>query len=152
MSNSIHDDWDEDGGSFEPIRPDDPEVQRTYAGRLRWRHPDESERLEPAQLNALVREGLTLCQTLRIDDPKEVLRFLALALILTPAQRQSPLLEGVVRRVLGASGVWSARKRLDFLYRHVVGRAPPLHEPDWGTWAPTTMTLPCVPPARDTER
>ena len=75
-----------------------------------------------------------MCGPLRINDPKEILRFLALILLLTPAQKASALHTTVVYRVLMQLSIWGARKRMRFIYRFVVGRPAPDPEPDFGVW------------------
>ena len=84
-------------------------------------------------LKSVVREGLKLCAPLTIRNPQDVLRFLALSIFITPEQKMSPLIERVIRLVLGNTD-FSARRRLNFLYKHVVGRSPPNPEPDFGPW------------------
>jgi hypothetical protein len=119
---------------FPPIEPDDPEVLRHYLGQLRWRHPEEARAVDAGALERAVHEGLRLCGPLRINDPKEILHFLALILLLTPAQKASALHTTVVYRVLLQLSIWGARKRMRFIYRFVVGRPAPDPEPDFGVW------------------
>jgi hypothetical protein len=117
-----------------PVKPDDPAEQQRYLGQLKWRYPDETGAVDPAALEEAVRAALALCPPLRIDDPKEVLRFLALIVLLTPAQKRSSLLTTVTYRVLLATTSWGARKRLRFIHTLIVGRPPPAEEPDFGVW------------------
>ena len=124
----------DDGETFPALLPDDPEVQLQYLRELQWRHPQEAGAVEATALEDAVHEGLKVCVPLRIDHPKEILRFLALILLLTPAQKQSELLTTVVYRVLMVTDYWGARKRMRFIYKFVVGRAPPDPEPDFGIW------------------
>jgi hypothetical protein len=124
----------DDDETFPPLQPDHPEVQRHYLRKLQWRYPQETGAAEQAALESAVREGLRVCPPLRINDPKEILRLLALMVLLTPAQKRSTLLTNVIYRVLMATGIWGARKRLNFIYTFVVGRAPPDPEPDFGAW------------------
>ena len=119
---------------FPDVLPDDPEVQMVYLRRLRGRYPQETAALDPDRLRAVVVEDLQRCPPLRIRAPRDVLRFLALRVLITPEQRSSRLLDTVIRRVLEAVDDWSATKRLDFIYKHVVGRPPPNPEPDFGPW------------------
>jgi hypothetical protein len=123
-----------DGETFPPLNPEDPGQQALYLTRLRWRYPKETGTVTEARLLEVVREGLKLCVPLHINDPKEILRFLALSLLLTPAQKRSALLRAVLYRVVKAYSNWGAKKRLDFIYKYVVGRAPPDPEPDFGVW------------------
>jgi len=119
---------------FDPVRPDDPDEQLLYLRRLRWRYPDETASVTEEQLGTLVRTYLKNCPLLKIEHPNDVVRFLALGLLITPEQRKSALLSTVTQRVLTASDIWSAAKRLDFIYTHVVGRPVPNPEPDFGRW------------------
>jgi hypothetical protein len=123
-----------DEETFPLLRPDDPDEQLLYLRRLQWRYPKETGVVEEARLRAIVRDALKLCPLLRIEDPKEVVRFLALSFLITPEQRKSVLLETVIKRIMLAADSWSARKRLNFIYKHVVGRPPPDPEPDFGPW------------------
>jgi hypothetical protein len=124
----------DDDETFRPVRPHDPGERLHYLRQLQWRYPVESGAVDEAWLENAVHAGLALCPPLRIHDPKEVLRFLALALLLTPAQKQSALLMTVVYRVLMAIDTWGARKRLRFIHTFVVARTPPDPEPDFGVW------------------
>jgi hypothetical protein len=119
---------------FPLLRPDDPEQRRLYLSQLRWRHPDECNAVDPDALERVLHAALEACVLLRINDPKEILRFVALPVLLTRQQKQSQLLTNVIYRVIVSSRSWGARKRLDFIYKLVVGRAPPDPEPDFGVW------------------
>jgi hypothetical protein len=124
----------DDDETFPPLNPDDPEEQHRYLRQLQWRYPKETGEFEATALATAVNAGLRLCPPLRINDPKEILRFLALSILLTPAQKRSTLLTTVVYRILMATDTWGARKRLNFIYKFVVGRTPPAPEPDFGVW------------------
>lgn len=124
----------DDDESFPPLNPDDPEEQHRYLRQLQWRYPKETGAYEAAALTNAVNQGLKLCSPLRINDPKEILRFLALSILLSPAQKRSALLATVIFRILMATDTWGARKRLNFIYKFVVGRTPPDPEPDFGVW------------------
>jgi hypothetical protein len=64
----------------------------------------------------------------------------ALRVLLTPEQRQSGLIQGVLVRVLGHLD-WPSTKRLDFVYNHVVGRPVSPNEMDFGAdFAPAPKT------------
>jgi hypothetical protein len=117
-----------------PLLPDDPHEQMQYLRRVQWRHPDEAAAVDEACLLDMVRAGLRLCAPLQIQDPVQVVRFLALGLLLTPEQKRSSLHATVVRRILLAVPGWKATKRLNFLYKYVVGRPAPEIEPDLGVW------------------
>ena len=116
------------------VHPDDPEVQKLYFQRLRGRYPKETAALASNRLMEIVRVSLKKCPPLRIRKPYDVLRFLALGVLRTPEQEKSKFLDQVVRQVLESIDSWSAGKRLDFIYKHVVGRPPPNPEPDFGPW------------------
>jgi hypothetical protein len=124
----------DDEEQFPPVQADDPAVLQQCLKELRWRYPEETGAVDGSALEAAIREGLKLCPTLRINDLKEVRRFLALTFLLTPAQKKSPLLGTVVYRIVMALAYWGARKRMNFIYKFVVGRPPPEVEPDFGTW------------------
>ncbi|MEY4508565.1 MAG: hypothetical protein RLZZ450_687 [Pseudomonadota bacterium] len=110
--------------------------------RLKGRFPDQTRELTTQELQRRVKVLLSLCEPLQIEDEHDVLRFIALLVVqLTPEQRNSKLIEGVVRRVLAAED-WDAEKRLDFLYEHVVGRPVSEDEPDLG---PTFVPAPDLP-------
>lgn len=116
------------------VRPDDPAEQKLYGHRLRARYRSETAGLDDVQVASLVRESLRHCPALRIRDSRDVLRFIALRVVVTPAQKDSPFIGHLIRTVLGAVDDWSATKRLDFIYRHIVGRPAPEREPDYGPW------------------
>jgi hypothetical protein len=107
------------------------EVEQLWTRRLRARFPDQTRGIEAGKLERLVRNSLPLCGPLAIEEDKDILRFLGLAVLVTPEQRRSPLIEGVVRRIL-SNPDWEAGKRLDFLYKHIVGRPVSPDEPDLG--------------------
>jgi hypothetical protein len=115
------------------VRPDDPEEQLLYLRRFVGRYPKETAEMDPDQLMEIVRDTLKLCPPLRIRHPRDVLRLLALRILITPAQK-SQFLETVVRRVLEAVDDWSATKRLDFIDKHVIARSAAIPEPDFGPW------------------
>jgi hypothetical protein len=140
-----------DEQTFLPLRPEDPDEQLLYLRRLQWRYPKETALVDEAHLRGIVREALKLCPVLRIEDPKDVVRFLALSFLITPEQRKSALLETVIKRVMVATDSWSATKRLNFIYKHVVGRPPPNPEPDFGPWFIADPRFPevSIPDERD---
>jgi len=108
----------------------EPEVLR-WVRRIEGRYPEETRSIERAELIRRVHEGFALGPTLEITDEKDMLRFIALGILMTEEQKRSKLIEGVVRRIL-ANLDWDAEKRLDFLYKHVVGRPVSPDEPDFG--------------------
>jgi hypothetical protein len=124
----------DDEEPFPPVEADDPAVLQRYLEELRGRFPGETRSVDQDALRATVHEALKLCPPLRINDPEEIRRLISLAVLLTPAQKQSPFLQTVVYRVLMALATWGARKRLNFIYKLVVGRPPPESEPDFDVW------------------
>lgn len=112
----------------------DPEEEALV---LRWvrciegRHPEEAKALGEAELRTVVRQSLAIAPQLEIEEERDVARFIALAVLLTPEQKRSRLVEGVMRRVL-AHFDWDATKRLDFLHRHLVRRPVSPNEIDFG--------------------
>ena len=116
------------------VRADDPDEQMLYLRRFRGRYAKETAELDTDPLMEIIRDTLKLCPPLQIRDPRDVLRFLALKILILPAQKKSIFLETVIRRVLEAIDDWSATKRLDFIYKHVVGRPASVQEPDFGPW------------------
>jgi hypothetical protein len=127
----MNDQYDEEG--LPDVRPDDPEEQRLYLRRLRGRYHAETAGADETRLLGAVRDGLLLCLTYQIRSPREVIRLLALDLLFTPAQKQTTFLTAVTRSIL-FEVERPSRKRLDFIYKHVVGRPPPNPEPDFGPW------------------
>ena len=79
----------------------------------------------------MVKASLSTCGTLRIADESDVLRYVALRILLTPQQKASRLIQGVLVRILSHPD-WSSQKRLDFVYKHVVGRPVSPREQDFG--------------------
>ena len=124
------------------VRPGDPEELSLYVRRFRARFRKETAGLDQARLEEIVGARLRVCPRLRIRDPHDVLRFIALSVLLTAEQMESRFLDAVCRRVLGAVDEWSATKRLDFVYKHVVGRPPPVPEPEFGDWLPWYVDVP----------
>lgn len=93
------------------------------AAAVRQRHPDGTASVGDDALERFVREGIDAAAMLGLTDDGQVLRFVCLPLALSPAQRTSPLIQALTTRVLGRTE-WDGRKRLDFIYRHVVPRKP----------------------------
>ncbi|MCH9680662.1 MAG: hypothetical protein K0V04_04440 [Deltaproteobacteria bacterium] len=108
-----------------------------WCRRMRDRHPDEAAQWPAETLQSTVRSALQICPSLEIEEERDIARFIALAMVLTDAQKQSPLVQGVMQRVL-AHFDWDATKRLDFLHTHLVGRPVSPDEMDFGpTFVPT---------------
>jgi len=123
---------DEEDESLPDVHPDDPEEVESYVRKLRGRYPNETAWMDPDQLVQPVREALGRCPALFIRKPRDVLRYLALVVVFAPKLNESKFLGAVIRRVLYAVEDWTATKRLDFIYKHVVGRPLPDPEPDFG--------------------
>jgi hypothetical protein len=139
---------EEDEDDTPDVRPDDPEELRRYALRLRARYAKELSGVNADRLDEIVRLGLAQCPSLRIRRSIDVLRFLALTFLLTAEQQRSKYLLAVMQRVLEAVDDWTPGKRLDFIYRHVVGRPAPDPEPDFGPWNLPTLSPPTLAPER----
>jgi hypothetical protein len=105
--------------------------QERWVKRLQGRYPEQTRVLDPAELLRRVRESLALCPPLEITEEKDIFRFLALSVLLTPEQKKSTLVEGVMRRILSNLD-WDGTRRLDFLYKHLVGRPVSQNEMDFG--------------------
>ena len=123
----------EDDDEFPNVNPDNLDEQLLYYWRLKGLYSRETAALGEERLKTLVREGLKLCVPLEIRDPQDVLRFLALNFLITPEQKKSQFLERVTRLFLENTD-FSARRRLNMVYDHVVGRPAPNPEPDFGPW------------------
>lgn len=118
---------------FPNVNPDNPKEQLYYYRRLKAKYRKQTANLSDDRLKTIVREGLKLCVNSEIRDPQDVLRFLALTLILTPEQKESEFLKNIIRLLLGHTD-FSAKRRLNMIYKHVAGRLPPSPEPDFGPW------------------
>ena len=103
----------------------------SLVNRLCAQYPTESAKFGHDRLEEMVQQSLAATAGLAINDPEDVFRYAALRVLLTPAQRQSPLLYGTTARILSNLG-WDAKHRLDFIYRHVIGRSVSAHELDLG--------------------
>lgn len=114
-----------------PLVPPDVALVQRWVRRMQARHPEQAEAFGEEALRMAVVHALALTPRLEIEEERDVARFLALALLLTPEQKRSRLVEGVMRRVL-AHLEWDASKRLDFLHEHLVGRPVSSDEMDFG--------------------
>lgn len=90
---------------------------------IRRSHPDRTSNVSDDALERFVREGIQAAATLGLADDGLVLRFMCLPLVLSPEQRTSPMIHALATRVLDRTE-WEGRKRLDFIYRHLVPRTP----------------------------
>jgi len=119
---------------FHDVLPDDPEEQTLYLQRFRGRYAKEIATLDPTELENSILAALQRCPSLKIRDPRDVLRFLRLEILVLPKLNASPFLKAVIHRVLNAINDWSATKRFDFIDKHIIGRPVPTQEPDFGPW------------------
>lgn len=90
------------------------------------------------KLLEMVQATLSTCPTLEIVDDEDIFRYAALRVLLTPEQKQSPLIQGVLVRILSNLD-WDSKKRLDFVYKHVVGRPVSPQETNFGKYFPPTL-------------
>lgn len=106
------------------------EIQ-TWVKRIRARHPLESRYLTSEQLEASLSGWLGLIEPLQIHEHQDQVRFLSLSVLLTSEQRRSKLVEGVLKRIMSNLD-WEPKQRLDFVYKHLVGRRIAPNEEDFG--------------------
>ena len=107
------------------------EEELRWVKRLQGRYPEQTRGVDPAELRQRIREALAVCPALELTEEKDLFRFIALSVLLSPEQKKSRLVEGVMRRIL-ANLDWDGAKRLDFLYKHLVGRPVSPDELDFG--------------------
>ena len=120
-----------DNGFNMAIDPEDDDMQRVLVKRLKSRYSDETADFSDEELLSIVKKCLNKCASLEIFSEKDIFRFIALSVLITTEQMKSRLIEGVFKRIL-ANLDWSSKKRLDFLYKHVVGRFVSQNEIDFG--------------------
>ena len=119
---------------FPDISPDDPEEQAHFLRGFRGRYAEEIATLDPMELENSILAALQRCPSLKIRDPRDVLRFLRLEILILPELIGSPFLTRVIHRILNAVDDWSATKRFDFIDKHIIGRPAPKQDPDFGPW------------------
>jgi hypothetical protein len=102
----------------------------SLAAAVRRSDPDRANQVSDDALEAFVREGIGAAATLGITDDGDVLRFMCLPLVLSPAQRSSLMIQTLATKVLDRTE-WVGRKRLDFIYRHLVPRTPSLESDEY---------------------
>lgn len=124
-----------------PALPSEEEELR-WVKRLQGRYPEHTRGIDPEELRQRVREAFALNPTLEITEEKDAFRLIALSVLLTPEQKRSTLAQGVMQRVL-AHLDWDATQRLDFLYKHLIGRPVSSKEMDFG---PNFIPSPTPPP------
>ena len=111
---------------------DHEEPAPLWAKRLRARYPDQTRELDDAQLEEVVRAALAACAPLEITETPDVFRTIALRVLVTPEQKQSKLVEGTLLRIM-CNRAWSPKKRLDFVYKHLIGRSVAKDETNFGS-------------------
>ncbi len=104
-------------------------MSMSIAQRLARIHPE----LSAEQLEEIVRRRTAAAAALEIQDEDDVMRFVDLEFRITAEQRRSPLIVGTLRRILGNVD-WEPAKRLDFVYKHLVGRSVSPTEPTLEPW------------------
>jgi hypothetical protein len=111
---------------------DDPTKALVWTKKLQERYPEESAKISEFRLLEMVRESRGTCEGLQINNENDVLRYIALRVLVTPQQRESRLIQGVLIRTLSYLD-WSSEQRLDFIYKHIVGRQVAQDEMDFGS-------------------
>jgi len=100
-------------------------------GELKTHYPKECSQYADARLAEMTSQSLETCPNLQITEAADIFRYVALRVLLTDEQRHSPLQLGTMIRILTNFG-WDANHRLNFIYKHIVGRPVSLHEQDFG--------------------
>lgn len=110
-------------------------IQKSELSRLlktlRVRHPPQTAAFDDTALFAILAKTLEITPDLEITEDEDICRFVAFNLSISKQQKQSKLIEGVVKRIL-ANTDWPADKRLAFLEKHVQGRRVSRSECDLG--------------------
>lgn len=102
-----------------------------WVRRIRARYPEESGRFTSKQLEDSMPGWLDLLEPLQLAEHGDQVRSISLCVLLTPEQRRSKLVQGVLKRIM-AHLEWDAKLRLDFVYKHLVGRPVSPDEEDFG--------------------
>ena len=92
-----------------------------WARRIRARYPKESAKFSSQQLELSLAGWIDLLSSLDIVEHEDQVRFLNLSVLITRDQRKSVLIQGVLKRIMSHKA-WPPKARLDFIYKHVVGR------------------------------
>lgn len=69
-------------------------------------------------------------ENLGFTEHEDQVRYLSLCVLLTPEQRQSKLVQGVLQRVLSNLN-WEPSQRLNFINTHIVERPVSVDEEDF---------------------
>ena len=112
------------------MNADAPQI-RKWVARVRARHPVESARYTEEQIEKAMFGWLNLMEPLGLNEHEDQVRFVGLCVLLTPEQRRSPLTRGVLMRIMSYKK-WPSHIRLDFVYKHLVGRPLSANEEDFG--------------------
>lgn len=102
-----------------------------WSRRIRSRYPKESDRLTIQEMEESMAGWVSLLGPLELNEHEDQVRFLALCVLLDRQHQQSKLIQGVLKRVM-SNFEWSPKRRLDFVYKHLVGRAVSASEEDFG--------------------
>ncbi len=102
--------------------PSDSVQHQLLAERVAEAPPEVAAR-GPTVLNGFVRSGFESAASLDFTEDDDIYRLMVLPLVLSPAQRESAMLHGLIVRALDQTR-WSPTHRLDFIYMHVVPRSP----------------------------
>jgi hypothetical protein len=102
-----------------------------WVRRVSVLHPAEAAQYTPEALERSMAGWLDLLAPLELHDHQDQVRFLGLSVLLTPDQRRSRLVQGVLQRIM-YNADWSPKQKLDFVYKHLVGRPVSESEEDFG--------------------
>jgi len=109
----------------------DPKAVQLWRGRARARYPKQAALYTDEQIERSMAGWLGLMEPLGFAEHEDQTRYLLLCVLLSPEQKQSNLVQGVLRRVLSHTD-WEPDQRLEFLYRHIVERPVSPDEEDFG--------------------
>lgn len=111
--------------------PEDMVFVRSCTSKIRYRFRKESQVIDESEHLKMVQAALRSVKPLQISTEPELYRYLSLSVRLRPEQKQSRFLSQIFARIIGNID-WTANMRLNFIEKHIVGREPPEHEPDFG--------------------
>lgn len=130
---------------LEPVPVKRASVAR-WIDRLKSNHAQEFENVDA--LRPLVEHALASAPMLMLRKNRYIERLILLRARLTPEQRNSPLVQGVMRRIMRNLD-WSASYRLGFLEAQLVGRPICPDEPNVGPDFVPPNWNPLYPPDDD---
>ena len=107
-----------------------------WCKRVRQLRPERCKDIGDEVLTSIIAAWIDLLQPLQVANPEDQSRFVQLAVLLTPEQKRSPLINGAVQRILSYTD-WDPKIRLDFVYKHVIGRPVSVAEEDFGPAFPS---------------